>query len=169
MSNTLLNEGVRCGFAKKTDMSFVRARDFNALYAPPARGGDGGDYYELETPGWHRLKKCMVYVTKHTKCTVAVAERYRTDEYTSVGTVLRVRVHAGDLSKMALFMSEMEKFDVDDESLGVVLVDERGANVCDDYTPGDTAVIVDIQPRGGEYTIGMVDFNDDDDESSVLL
>lgn len=147
-------------FVNSNNMSFVRARDFNSLLAFPAPGGDGSsDYYDLAEPGWHRLRrKCIVYATEHTTCNVAVATRYRTADYVSVGTVLSVRVHTGNLSKIALLFSEMDTFDIKDKSLGVVLVDSRGATAYKDYTLGDTFVTVDIQPRGGEYTIGMVSF-----------
>lgn len=141
-------------------MSFVSAKDFNALFAYPTPGDDSsGYYYELEEPGWHKLKNCIVHVTKRTTCTVAVAARYHTDEYASVGSVLRVCVHTGDISKIALLFSEMDSFDVKDKSLRVVSVDARGAVTAYTYVLGDTFVAVDVRSGGDVYTIGMVRFN----------
>lgn len=131
---------------------FVETEDFNALYPVSDRGSD-----EPMRPGWHRLSGCMIYVTKPAVCTVTEAERYMTNTYSSIGTVLRVRLHEGDLSKVALFFSETDdELAVDDDPLGVLSVDGHGAFFCSDYNIEKSFVVVDVNPDRRDYTLGIV-------------
>lgn len=136
--------------------SYVKASDFKALFA------DGGrcNTCELPRPGWYKLKHCMVYITKPTLCTVSAAERYITEECESVGTLFRVRVYKGEVSKIALLYSETDKT-VTNNSLGVVLLDGEDVIRCNDYKINDKYVEVDVQTRSGDYKLGIVRFIED--------
>lgn len=129
---------------------YVETGDFNALY--PVSDSD-----EPMRPGWHRLSRCMIHVTEPAVCTITEAERYMTDTYSSIGTVLRVQVHEGAVSKVALLFSETDdELAVEDDPLGVVSVDGRDAFLCADYTIGESFVVVDVNPARRDYRLGIV-------------